>query len=291
MPQGTGPPEGRFRAPLWVGEEPLASSGGDLWENLASYNEEAPNAPTYTDEQVAAMNDRPVPVAAGPFEFSTTQELERWPTIIWDVNGYYRELGVLPKATRAELKRAYQDMNGEGSVRLTHIFRQLLDPEIRAAYDASKPGSVFFDETVAQWFHEQTLNDSIKEEGRLLTLDERIERGQQVLDLSEYMNKPYDLVDKPEEEDLLFPWRWGYYLWRTYVHDLKLLAKWQALLLTAPTQKPSLLAIGLLPENDPASVRFVQIGLRTVAFIRVNLDPTVYHAIACLLSPIEVLAL
>ena len=267
----------------------MATNGGDLWENLASYNENAPNAPTYTEEQVESMNDRPVPVPAGPFEFSTGQEMEQWPTIIWDVNGYYRSLGVLPKATRTELKQAYRAKKGWSSVKLTYILHQLLDSEVRAAYDASKPGSVFFDEMVAKWFHEQTLNDSIKEEGRLLSLDERIERGQQVLDLSEYMNKPYNLVDEDEDKDLIFPWRWGYYLWRTYIHDLELLAKWQALLLIAPTPKPALLSVGLLPENDPASVRLVQIGLRTVAFIRVKTDVNVYHAFACLLSPIETL--
>lgn len=289
MPQGSGPPQGRFRAPIWTGRE-APELGADLWENLAAWSDDGPNAPTYTEEQVEAMYLRPVAVSAGPFQFATTQELEPWPTIVWDVNGYYLELGVTPRATRSELKEAYQAKRGWASSRLTYILRQLLDAEIRAAYDSSRAGSVFFDEYVARWFHEQTLADSIVEEGRLLTLDERIEKGQEELDLSQYMNRPYDL-DKEPDDAVSLSWRWGYYLYGAYAHNHDLLNKWQTLLLTANTLKPEQLCVGLLATSDTAPVRLVLIGLRLVAFVREDIEPTIYHAMTCLLSPVEVLDL
>jgi hypothetical protein len=288
MPQPGGPPQGRFRAPIWTGRE--VPETGDLWENLAIYNEEEPNAPAYTEEQVEAMYLRPVAVPAGPFEFATTQELEPWPTIVWDVNGYYAELGVAPGATRAQLKAAYQARQGWASARLTYILRQLLDPEIRAAYDSSRPGSVFFDEYIARWFHDQSLRDSIAEEGRLLTLDERIERGQEELDLSKYMNKPYDL-DKALPDEVPLSWRWGYYLYGAYAHNIPLLNQWQSLLLTAKSLKPPKLCVGLLSTSDTRPVRLVLIGLRLVAFVREDIEPTHAHALTCLLCPVEVLDL
>lgn len=264
--------------------------GADLWENLATYNEEEPNAPEYTPEEVEAMYLRPVAVPAGPYEFATAQGMEPWPTIVWDVNGYYAELGVTHKATRAELKAAYQAKQGWGSARLTYILRQLLDVEIRAAYDSARPGSVFFDEYVARWFHDQTLRDSIAEEGRLLTLDERIERGQEELDLSQYMNKPYDL-DRDTPDAVTLSWRWGYYLYGAYSHNHELLNKWQNLLLAAKTLKPEKLCVGLLAASDSAPVRLVLIGLRLVAFVKEDSEPTPAHAMTCLLRPVEVLDL
>jgi hypothetical protein len=289
MPQPGGGPQGRFRAPIWTGRE-APEQGADLWENLALWAEDVPNAPTYTEAEVEAMYLRPVAVPAGPYEFATAQELEPWPTIVWDVNGYYRDLGVYHRATRLELKAAYQAKRGWGSARLTYVLRQLLDPEIRAAYDSSRPGSVFFDEYIARWFHDQSLKDSIEEEGRLLTLDERIEKGQEELDLSQYMNKPYDL-DKEPDDALHLSWRWGYYLYGAYAHNHDLLHRWQTFLLTANTLKPEKLCVGLLAESDTAHVRLVLIGLRLVAFVREDIEPTAAHATTCLISPVEVLNL
>jgi hypothetical protein len=65
--------------------------------------------------------------------------------IVHDVNGYYRRLGVPPTATKREIREAYQDLDGQSSVELTRIFKTLINPKLRAAYDAKQPGSTYFD--------------------------------------------------------------------------------------------------------------------------------------------------
>src|SRR5690349_24850828 len=38
---------------------------------------------------------------------STSQVLDSWPSVVWDVNGYYHVLGVGFRASRRQLLRAY----------------------------------------------------------------------------------------------------------------------------------------------------------------------------------------
>jgi len=299
LPQGSGPAYGRYGVPIWVGGEADSGAGADLWDNLATFNEDGPNAPQYSEEERKSFGVlRPVPVPAGPFEFATTQSLELWPTIVWDVNLYYSDLGVHPRAKRSELREAYQRKEGWRSERLTYVLHQLLDPHIRAAYDSCRAGDTFFDEYVARWFHDELINDSIKNEGRLLTLDERIAKGEEELDMGQYLNKPYDLLgammaekDGPREEEpddeLRVSWKWGYYDWGALWHDIDLLRTWQAALLTVRVAKPQRLCVGLLTSADPFPVRLVQIGLRTGAFLRENELPTPAHALTCLISLVE----
>jgi len=77
---------------------------------------------------------------------STSLALDIPGRVRWDVNGYYRALGVSPYADRAEIRRGYIDSRGQDSHRLTYYVRQLLNREVRAAYDACPPWTVFVDE-------------------------------------------------------------------------------------------------------------------------------------------------
>jgi len=90
-----------------------------------------------------------------PVVCSSSLELERWPSVVWDVNWYYWVLGVHFRATRRQLKDAYLDKKGEDDDYLTYIFSQLLNPEIRRAYDAKPLGSVFWDKYVEQKVRER----------------------------------------------------------------------------------------------------------------------------------------
>lgn len=80
---------------------------------------------------------------------STSTALMRWP-IVYDVNGYYAALGVLPSATRRELMAAYRARDGEDDPYLTYVFKQLLNPRTRAQYDAVEPGKILVDRYVLQ---------------------------------------------------------------------------------------------------------------------------------------------
>lgn len=291
MPIDDGTPSG-FRPPIWVGPEADAETNR-LFDEIGSYSDETFEPGRYGDRD----NTAPIAVPAGPFEFSTTHALERWPTIVWDVNCYYADLKVGYRATRGELKRAYQRLRGWGSTRLTYILRQLLNPEVRSAYDACKPGEVFFDQYIAKWFHDEVLADSVREEGRLLTLDERIARGQEEMDLTELLDKPFDVVGSMMANDAkgvdkqripgvpLSSWKWGYYLHNASVHNIGLLRSWQNALLSAPVSKPPFLSVGLSSFTDKSPIKLLVIGYRTVAFIRENEPPTISHATACLLLP------
>lgn len=87
----------------------------------------------------------PYPVGAGVLTISASLEMERWPSVVWDVNAYYLELGVGFRATRKQMGAAYYARNGHGSERLTYIFRQLLNTAVRRAYDAVPLGETFID--------------------------------------------------------------------------------------------------------------------------------------------------
>ncbi|MGA5598450.1 hypothetical protein ACPCSE_29870 [Streptomyces cellulosae] len=64
---------------------------------------------------------------------------------VHDVNGYYARLGVQPTATKREIREAYQALDGQNSVELTHILKTLINAETRAAYDSRPPGSTYLD--------------------------------------------------------------------------------------------------------------------------------------------------
>ena len=273
--------DGVFRAPLWVGKEPV---GVDFETALADFEGGAAEGVYLTAEQISETQKRPYPIDAGPMEFATTRGLESWPSLCFDVNAYYAQLGVTFRASNTELKRAYQRKQGWKSVRLTYVLKQLLNPAVRRAYDATPLGGIFFDEYFAQKVKDYDLQQSIIKHGRIPTLDERLASNEDLVDLSTLTNKEFDpnRVDKDSADQLT--WKWGYYLLQTYIHNTPLLREWQGYLLEAEltTPKPQRLSVGLM-SNCAESVRLIQIGFRTVAFIREDIEPNLYLALACLL--------
>ncbi len=99
-------------------------------------------------DSIPKSEPAPVVVGSGPVAWSTSVVMERWPTVVYDTNGYYASLGVTPWATRDDLRRAYVSKGGELSPRLTYIMSQLLDPEVRRRYDSTPIGSFYYDDYV-----------------------------------------------------------------------------------------------------------------------------------------------
>lgn len=94
--------------------------------------------------------EEPYPFGSGTLVFSSCLALESWPSVVWDVNGYYHELGVGFRASRYQLRLAYQARKGDMDGRLTYVFSQLLNSQTRRDYDATPLGHVFLDFYVEQ---------------------------------------------------------------------------------------------------------------------------------------------
>lgn len=283
--EATAPADARPRAPLWVGNEPV---GEAFWDTLVDFEAGARDGRTLTDAEVQEVQERPFLVNAGPAQFTTCQDLVLWPTIVWDVNHYYADLGVSFRASREELKKAYQAKEGWKSQRLTYVLKQLLNPEIRAAYDATQIGNEFFDAYVAQYVKEQMLQDAVERTGRIPTIDERldeIEEEFEEVDFEKYLNTEIRLDNEPDDVISRISFRWGYYMLRTSTFDPDKLQQWQGLLLKAPVPKPHELAVGLMAGSE--AIKLMQIGFRTVAFLNENYKPDAYLAIQILLQTPE----
>ena len=139
------------------------------------------------------LSNTPRAIKLGEMDFSTSRVLSRWPLIVWDVNGYYRDLGIPTWATKKEIKEAYQALSGDQSVRLTYVTKQLLNDAIRRAYDACRPSSRFFDKYEADFVRQQSIADHIKEYGRSLDIQEQAAQGIDPLNLDQFMNQEFDL--------------------------------------------------------------------------------------------------
>lgn len=207
----------------------------------------------------------PFLVGDGPPTFSTCSALAcRYP-FIWDTNGYYRELGVSVFARRGEIKKAYQRKKGWKSPRLTYIFKQLLDPAIRAAYDSTPFGEVFHDAYV-----EDALRRSLAQQVANLKWRGRIEEAN---DLQAQYDSPFtdpvdEFGDRVESAYDARQWEWSYYLWQSSCQDTDRLRVWQEALVAAfrPYEEVLQIAVGFM-GGTLSSWRVHRVGYRIVVFL------------------------
>jgi hypothetical protein len=104
---------------------------------------------------------------------SSDQRLEPYPAWCWDVCGYYRCLDVHWRASRLDLRRAYQRLGGDRSRVRTYAISQLMDPALRREYDLLPFGTA--------WLKDRYVQQAIKrmaaaEAGRRAAADDRIPR-------------------------------------------------------------------------------------------------------------------
>lgn len=219
--------------------------------------------------------------------FSTCQDIERWPTIVWDVNGYYSALGVRPGASKKEITQAYLDRVGllqdDGDrVRLTYIYKVMLDPERRTKYDGAPLGSVFNDPFVAEAIR---LSDAWETSQKLL-------RGEVSFDELMDMQEALDADAQAVEDDFLArsretgltaqnamigggQWMWSYYVLDSTCDDHQRLARWQALLVRYLSRKRKgiHIAVGFVGGTE-SSYEVHAVGFRTVVFLNDKNRPT-----------------
>ncbi len=197
----------------------------------------------FIETPVFMTGDTPVKTGGGVSMVSSSKSLERYPSVCWDVNGYYRELGVSWRATRRQLMEAYRDSGGPNSDRLTYVFRQLLQSSIRREYDAMPPGSVFLDDYVQQQIlHNAKMEAARRSNQGWLCSPERVleEWGfnltfpSQEEDEDDEVDSSMDLwenLDVSEEEEGAEPWPYSYYRLGTSCQDVLRMVQWQQLLI------------------------------------------------------------
>jgi hypothetical protein len=178
----------------------------------------------------------PVRLGWGPDRWSASTELAVPIVFVWDVNGYYAALGVDPKASRKELREAYQALDGQASAYLTYVFKQLLDPEVRAAYDRSPLGCPYMDEYQENDLKRRAAQEAGRRSGKGKTTTPKTVLGEwgYTLDDSE---ERVDTVssDREDRSRKAEPLRYSYYGWRTssFLPDTEQLQEWQRLLTAA----------------------------------------------------------
>jgi hypothetical protein len=214
----------------------------------------------------------------GPDVWSSCTELAVPVRFCWDVNGYYAALGVPTGATRRELREAYQVLEGQSSPYLTYVFKQLLNPETRAAYDAAPLGQLFLDE-----YTQRQLKRRAKTEAHRRSAQGEFVTAEQVMDdwgyVAEEEGEGVDTVSPTEQNSPRKAERleYSYYGWKTtkFMMDEGVLQGWQRVLTATAAQLgiAPRLSFGITSVSDRPYI-LEQVGDRVVIFFLEGEEPT-----------------
>lgn len=208
--------------------------------------------------------------------FSSEHRLLPYAPICWDVNGYYRDLGCEPGASRGDLMKAYLALGNEPSARATFCLKQLLDPEIRRRYDACQIGEVFFDDYLKEVVMKRIRDEAM---AKLKASEEDVD-DLEMPDFSDALNQALQVLDSDEEGDQDVPHiAWGYFLWDSFCTEQSKLSRWRSMIADALWRRGVVrhVAVGYRGAGAP-DVSVEQVGGVTVAFISDTLEPTLRAA-------------
>mgnify|MGYP000872290916 FL=1 len=198
---------------------------------------------------------------AGQMTCSSSLTLDLARRHIWDVNGYYREFGVDPHVSKAELRQAYQDSSQDD--RLTYIATVLLNDENRITYDLLPIGSLWFDPFLAASVLEEVLAEAggqdIPEEGEQSAREAIAERLDQPITVSQTSYRSHNSRG------------WGHYTWHIGPRGW-LMSRWRFMLSLAAKELgvviPDLM-VGVMRGDSPWVVHRLSAG-RTIFFLEVD---------------------
>jgi hypothetical protein len=237
--------------------------------------------------------DRITLAASGPSVWSTSTALVPLRSLpIWDVNYYYRELGIKApyrNVSKKQLRDGYTARNGQSSERLTYCFKQLLDPQIRAKYDRMPLGKPMDDkyrwklieEAAAEWASRRSAETGEVHEAKEF--------------LEEVGMDPESIAAREAEiEEAMhsfktYGWPYAYYLWRSRKFDDATLSEWQSMLISACSERDlsCQLSIGYVGASDQTWLIKEHDGNRVVFFNEDAVpDPLVAAEIADSLYPL-----
>lgn len=188
------------------------------------------------------------------------------PEICWDVCAYYLILGIRWRAAEGEIRRAYVAAcaRPDGQVqdeRLTYIVSQLLDRDVRRAYDAVALGDPFLgDRDVLEQIRRNATREAVRrrlEGEEPVTADEVMEEAGVV---------PAETARQMAREAATARWglRWGYYLLDGPLGvpraDETLLEAWQEMLATALRERGIVMqfAVGVGRQHEPLVLRNIK---------------------------------
>lgn len=236
-----------------------------------------PSAPPVSEPEHGNRPPEIFRAAYGPETVSTSKALVPMTAVpIFDVNGYYRALGISwPfRPTKTELRKAYVRRHGSDSEYLTYCFHRLLDKDFRANYDARPMGKPVDD--IYRWLQ-------VRREGARWAAKETLRTGR-AHGLKDFVGDIADRMatDQQPKQDMGpmeavegFMWSYGYYLWGSRHRDEAALSEWQRMLVDAMWERGlwAQLAVGYVGHLPAPAVR-VRRNQTTIIFLRDTDFPT-----------------
>ena len=273
-----------FRAPL-DGEQYARNLGGDGLRALgyrATGVHEARIPVGEAEDRISRNVDisKPFKRGAGPAEASTCTALDITPPVIWDVNHYYRRLGIpfpYRDITRAQLREAFHRVGGERYVEITYAFKQLLNQAVRYDYDRAPWGQPFFDDYLDELLKQEARREAARRQvaagGASVTAGDVLEDWG--LHLVDEQVQDADTEPEAAPEPVERVWSWSYYLWRSVCDDRERLGRWQAALVAEFSRLgiSRTIAVGYFGKQ-PHSWVSVDAGNTKAILLHENVEPT-----------------
>lgn len=270
--------------PFMTGSEKVMYTGLDAFEDMSNF-EPIPGA--LREEHDAFTMADPILTKVGPLTCSTSREMAPYRrSFSWDVNGYYRALGVpwpYTDASSGTISKCYIAADGQSSPMKTYFLKQLLNKGIRAEYDASQLGQPYLNDVFIQRLLKQRaklLAEKRSAAGKLTTEKEVLAEWDMNF-IEGQTDEAIDTTssgaqDRPSPEDYLLAsrWKYSYWRWRSHKGTLDQLADWQSLLIAALSEAGARidLAIGYLGKQPHPYVTGFFDG-QQVLFIHEDLVP------------------
>lgn len=251
-------------------------------------------------------------ISDGAVSRSTSQVLEAWPSVVWDVNGYYHILGVGFRASKKQLLRAYNARGGQEDEYLTYVFSQLLSAAVRRIYDAQPLGAKFLDRYVEMKLKRRayqvarmrraagidTTPAEVLDEWGFKLPDQDLPKAKKdhFSQVEEDEDPPQEQVDIPKETREDVPerptetWPYNYYGWRLgtlrdHVADLQIMQAWQEAIVEECYRLGVVtsFAVGLIGHSRLGRLTTLSVGSTTVVFISTehvdSIDELAVHAV------------
>jgi hypothetical protein len=234
----------------------------------------------------------PMTISWGPVPSSGVTLMPYRPHV-WDVNGYYNSLGVLPWASRREIREAYQALDGQSDERLTYIAKVLLNRDTRRDYDAVPLGRFYLDRYVIDRIRKAEVENArvAQEAGYEVEMDdsatpESVE--ERIRD--EYESDSQELDDRSETRQTvgIDGWPWRLHAWQycpDLINEMDTIRRWQQVLGEAMREcgQKRRFSVGLHALDSRACiVQETEEG--PVFYLRVGADPTEETAEAVVLN-------